>query len=81
MEVEEEVMPIRGGGTSKSAAQLSPAGSILFYVDDMDLMGYIGTGLPLLPHSSPPFGLGSTCARKWHIPRVLPYFQSISPLS
>ncbi len=54
MDVEEEAMQIRGGGASMSASHPSPAGSILFYVDDADLMGDIGTGLPFLPHSSPP---------------------------
>ena len=54
MEVEKEAMQIRGGGASMSASHPSLAGSILFYVDDMDLMGDTGTSLPLLPHSSPP---------------------------
>ena len=55
MDVEEgEAMQIRGGGASSSASHLSPAGSLLFYVDDTDLMGDTGTGLPLLPHSLPP---------------------------
>ena len=52
MEVDEEVMPIRDGGASMSATHPSVAGSFLFYVDDMDLMGDTGTGLLL--HSLPP---------------------------
>ena len=51
MEVGEEAMQIRGGGAYMSASHPSPAGSILFYVDDIDLMGDTGTGLPLLPQS------------------------------
>ena len=73
MEVEEEAMPIRGGGASMSASHLSPAGSILFYVNDMDLMGDTGTGLPLLSHSLPPLTWAplaqesGTSPASWHI--------------
>ena len=73
MEVGEEAMQIRGGGAYMSASHPSPAGSILFYVDDIDLMGDTGTGLPLLPHSLPPLtwsplaqGSG-TSPTSWHI--------------
>ncbi len=75
MEVEEgEAMQIRGDGASTSASHPSPAGSILFYVDDMDLMGDTGTSLPFLPHLSPPraraaLAQGSgTSPAAWHIP-------------
>ena len=54
MEVEEEVMPIQGGGAFTTPAQPSPTGSILFYVDGTDLLGDTGTGLSLCPHPSPP---------------------------
>ena len=73
MEVDEEAVPIRGSGASMSASHPSPAGLILFYVDDMDLVGDTGTGLPLLPHSLPPLvqaplaqGSGLSLA-SWHI--------------
>ena len=74
MDVEEgEAMQIRGGGASSSASHLSPAGSLLFYVDDTDLMGDTGTGLPFLPHSLlpgvwAPLAQGSsTSPESWHI--------------
>jgi hypothetical protein len=58
MEVEEgEAMQIRGGGVPPSASHPSPAGSVLFYVDDTDLMGDTSAGLLFLPHSSPPRSL------------------------
>jgi hypothetical protein len=47
---EEEAMQISGSGASLSASHPSPTGSVLFYVDDRDLMGDTGTGLPSLPH-------------------------------
>jgi hypothetical protein len=73
IEVEEEAMPIRGGGASTSSSHSSPAGAILFYVDDMDLMGDTGTDLPLLPYSSPPLARAplaqgsGTSPVSWHI--------------
>ncbi len=55
MDVEEgEAMQLRGDGASMSASHPFPAGSILFYGDDMDLMGDNGSGLPLLLHLLPP---------------------------
>ena len=66
-------MQIRGGGASLSASHPSPTGSVLFYVDDTDLMGDTGTGLPFLPHSSlprarAPLVQGSgTSPASWHI--------------
>jgi hypothetical protein len=51
IDVEEgEAMQIRGGGAPLSASHPSPAGSVLFYVDDTDRMGDTGTGLPFFPH-------------------------------
>ncbi len=51
MDVEEgEAMQIRGDGAPSSASHPSPAGSVLFYVDDTDLMGDTSAGLPFLPH-------------------------------
>ncbi len=58
MEVEAgEAMQIRGGGVPLSASHPSPAGSVLFYVDDTDLMGDTSAGLPFLLHSLPPRSL------------------------
>ena len=55
MDVEEgEAMQIRGGGAPLSASHPSPAGSVLFYVDDTDQMEDTGAGLPFLPHLSLP---------------------------
>ena len=49
-EEEAEAMQIRGGGVLPSASHPSREGSVLFYVDDTDLMGDTGTVLPYLPH-------------------------------
>jgi hypothetical protein len=58
MDVEEgEAMQIRGGSVPPSTSHPSPAGSVLFYVDDTYLMGDTSAGLPFLPHSSLPRSL------------------------
>ena len=82
MDMEEgEAMQIRGGSASTSASHPSPAGSILFYVDDTDLMEDTGTGLPLLPHLSPPRARALLAQGSVTSPHVLAYLHLFSPFS